>query len=347
MLITLNTSPPDAPKLPSVSVSPSAEIEEGSSVTLTCSSDANPAATYTWYKKNGKANIPLLSEGTQFVFSSIQSSDSGEYFCRAENKLGRRPSANTFIDVKYAPRIPSLSTLSGEIEEGSSVTLTCSSDANPAANYTWYKENEDPPKASGQIFNITDFRAEHSGSYFCEAQNKLGRSNSTLHLTVVAGTFYAFIYYHTHLSACLFSVTLSCAPRDHCFSGSWKLLPAAVTISVVLLAVIYLSVFLWIRRKKASRDLSEIEERADNGEECVPDQPEQQEDLQYSSVHFSNNRADPLYSNMRAAQPLRHTEQQEVPEYAAVKFSSAAPRTRGQDSEEYSCALYSTVNKSH
>ncbi|KAJ4944318.1 hypothetical protein JOQ06_012862 [Pogonophryne albipinna] len=79
---------------------------------------------------------------------------------------------------------------------------------------------------------------------------------------------------------------------------------------------------------------------------CVPDQPEQQEDLQYASVHFSNNRADPLYSNMRAAQPLRHTEQQEVPEYAAVKFSSAAPRTRGQDSGEDPAALYSTVNTS-
>uniref|UniRef100_A0A671W474 Ig-like domain-containing protein n=1 Tax=Sparus aurata TaxID=8175 RepID=A0A671W474_SPAAU len=37
-------SPPVyAPRLPSVSVSPSAEIVEGSSVTLTCSSDANPA----------------------------------------------------------------------------------------------------------------------------------------------------------------------------------------------------------------------------------------------------------------------------------------------------------------
>ncbi|KAI9529149.1 hypothetical protein NQZ68_013456 [Dissostichus eleginoides] len=126
---------------------------------------------------------------------------------------------------------------------------------------------------------------------------------------------------------------------------SWKL-PAAVTIPVVLLAVISLSVFLWIRRKRASRDSSEPEERADNREECVPDQPEQQEDLQYASVHFSNNRADPLSSNMRAAEPLRHTEQQEVPEYAAVKFSSAAPRTRGQDSEEDPAALYSTVNKS-
>ncbi|KAF3852835.1 hypothetical protein F7725_006190 [Dissostichus mawsoni] len=126
--------------------------------------------------------------------------------------------------------------------------------------------------------------------------NKLGRSNSTFHLSVGTGTFFAFIYYHTLISL----------------------------------------------RKRASRDSSEPEERADNREECVPDQPEQQEDLQYASVHFSNNRADPLYSNMRAAEPLGHTEQQEVPEYAAVKFSSAAPRTRGQDSEEDPAALYST-----
>ena len=67
------------------------------------------------------------------------------------------------------------------------MTLTCSTDANPAANYTWYKENEDSPKASGQNFTITDFRAEHSGNYYCEVQNRIGRHNSTLQLIVVAG----------------------------------------------------------------------------------------------------------------------------------------------------------------
>ncbi|XP_028419445.1 B-cell receptor CD22-like [Perca flavescens] len=88
----------------------------------------------------------------------------------------------------YGPKLPSVSVSpSAEIVEGSSVTLTCSSDANPAANYTWYKENEDSPKASGQIFNITDVRPEHSGNYYCEAQNSRGRQNSTLHLIVGAG----------------------------------------------------------------------------------------------------------------------------------------------------------------
>ncbi|XP_054482758.1 B-cell receptor CD22-like [Anoplopoma fimbria] len=97
-------------------------------------------------------------------------------------------SSSLSVDVQYAPKLPSVSVSpSDEIVEGSSVTLTCSSDANPAANYTWYKEGEDSPKASGQIFTITDFRAEHSGNYSCEAQNNRGRSNSTLHLMVVAG----------------------------------------------------------------------------------------------------------------------------------------------------------------
>ena len=96
------------------------------------------------------------------------------------------------------PKLPSVSVSpSAEIVEGSSVTLTCSSDANPAANYTWYKENEDSPKASGQIFTITDVRPEHSGNYYCEAQNKIGSHNSTLHLTVVKGKLYT--HTHTHV----------------------------------------------------------------------------------------------------------------------------------------------------
>ncbi|XP_033985939.1 B-cell receptor CD22-like [Trematomus bernacchii] len=89
-----------APRLPSLS-RPSGEIKAGRSVTLTCSSDANPAATYTWYKKNSNADVPLLSEGPQLVFRSIQSSDSGQYYCSAENELGSSTSEKVFINVKY------------------------------------------------------------------------------------------------------------------------------------------------------------------------------------------------------------------------------------------------------
>ncbi|XP_063739731.1 myelin-associated glycoprotein-like isoform X2 [Eleginops maclovinus] len=100
-----------APKLPSVSVSPSAEIEEGSSVTLTCSTNANPAANYTWYKDETSYSLPLKEE-PQLVLSSIHSSDSGVYFCTAKNKLGRRTSKKLFIDVKHkSPLIMNISRL--------------------------------------------------------------------------------------------------------------------------------------------------------------------------------------------------------------------------------------------
>ncbi|XP_051801938.1 B-cell receptor CD22-like [Acanthochromis polyacanthus] len=89
-----------APKRPSLSVSPSAEIMEGSSVTLTCSSDANPAANYTWYKRNGNPALQSLSNESQLIFSSIQSSDSGLYYCTVENVLGKRTSGDFGIDVK-------------------------------------------------------------------------------------------------------------------------------------------------------------------------------------------------------------------------------------------------------
>ena len=86
----------DAPKSSSVSVSPSDEIVEGSSVTLTCSSDANPAANYTWYKEN-----QTLLQGPEGIyhFTSISSEDRGIYHCKSENQYGEN-STSLFINVQ-------------------------------------------------------------------------------------------------------------------------------------------------------------------------------------------------------------------------------------------------------
>ncbi|XP_037620128.1 B-cell receptor CD22-like isoform X4 [Sebastes umbrosus] len=304
-----------APKLPSVSVSPSGEIVEGSSVTLTCSSDANPAANYTWYKEN-----QTLLQGPEGIyhFTSISSEDRGIYYCKSDNQHGEINSTSLSVDVQYAPKLPSVSVSpSGEIVEGSSVTLTCSSDANPAARYTWYKENEDSPEASGQIFTITDLRAEHSGNYYCEAQNNRGRHNSTLHLSVAA--------------------------------GAWKLIAAAATGPAAFLTIIFVSVILWIIKKRSCKQPSEPRERPDNREQMPP--TEQQDELHYASVHFSRRETDPLYSNIRPAQPRRYKEERKEEEeeemvvYAAVGFNSASPSSRGQEASEDPAALYSTVNK--
>ncbi|XP_071385996.1 B-cell receptor CD22-like [Centroberyx affinis] len=212
------------PKNTSVLVSPSGETVEGSSVTLTCSSDANPAATYTWYKENR-----TLHQGPEesYSFTSISSEDSGTYHCQSDNQYGQFNSSSLFIDVQYAPKVPSvLVSPSGETVEGSSVTLTCSSDANPAATYTWYKENEASPKASGQTFTITNFTSEHSGEYYCDARNPLGATNSSTHLIALAG------------------------------KGTIYMNAARLTLIVLILITVFL-LYLWIRKKKTLNSTTE------------------------------------------------------------------------------------------
>ncbi|KAK2817470.1 hypothetical protein Q5P01_025661 [Channa striata] len=242
--------------LPSVSVSPSGDIVEGSSVTLTCRTHANPAAKHTLYK--GNQSLPL-DPGGIYHFTSISSEDRGTYYCKSE----AQNSTSVFIDVQYPPKVPSVSVSpSAEIVEGSSVTLTCSSDSNPAANYTWYKENEDSPKASGQIFTITDFRPEHSGNYYCEAQNTIGRQNSTLLLTLV--------------------------------TGKWKI-PVALSIAAVVLALTLVFLLLWIRREKSVQQHSEVEETSHP-------RRQQEDEVQYASVQFKRRQPDALYCNFLPAQ---------------------------------------------
>lgn len=65
---------------------------KGTIATRGCSSDANPAATKAWCKKNVDRPSFLLGNGPQLVVSHIQLSRSGEYYCTAEKGSGRRTS---------------------------------------------------------------------------------------------------------------------------------------------------------------------------------------------------------------------------------------------------------------
>ncbi|XP_060715859.1 uncharacterized protein LOC132839095 [Tachysurus vachellii] len=187
--VTLDVQYP--PKRVSVSISPSGEIMEDSSVTLTCSSDANPPVqSYTWYK--GRSSI---STGNTFTMSRIRSQDSGKFTCRAENKHGGLLSTAVSLNVLYPPKNISVSiSPSGEIVEGSSVTLTCSSDANPPVHrYTWYKVNESSPVGSGQSYSFT-LTSSSSGWFYCVAQNIYGSQKAPEVVLTLNGGRSALLY---------------------------------------------------------------------------------------------------------------------------------------------------------
>ncbi|KAJ8366398.1 hypothetical protein AAFF_G00355990 [Aldrovandia affinis] len=260
--VTLSVRYP--PKNTSVSVSPSGEIVEGTSVTLTCSSNANPPVQrYTWFKKSTAITSRRGSEQS-YTIKDIKPSDSGEYYCEAVNGVGSGSSPHILLNVqylqvevnpatvtegqrvtltcrttctlsgrpafiwyknklpltpstppnnylqftassedsgsyscgvrenlsspavtlsvRYPPKNTSVSvSSSGKIVEGGSVTLTCSSNANPPVQrYTWFKKNDTGvwQTGSGQRLNTYNFMSWNSGQYYCEAENKHGVHNS-------------------------------------------------------------------------------------------------------------------------------------------------------------------------
>ncbi|XP_051560159.1 B-cell receptor CD22-like isoform X2 [Myxocyprinus asiaticus] len=158
------------PEDPVISISPSGEIIEGDSVTLTCSSDSNPPADISWFKEK-----TFLTHGQIYSITSIRSDHSGEYKCKSRNEVGEKYSDAVTLNVMYTPKTVSVSMSgSGEIVLGDSVTLTCSSDSNPPVlNYTWFKQNESSAVGSGQSYS-----ALQSGFFYCVAQNQHGSQRS-------------------------------------------------------------------------------------------------------------------------------------------------------------------------
>ncbi|XP_030605299.1 myelin-associated glycoprotein-like [Archocentrus centrarchus] len=159
------------------SVSYSGPVKEGSLVTMTCNTNANPAVdTYTWYKVNGDQ---VAVVGSKKRFSATISEVDSQFFCAVTNRYGTQNSSIAQIDVQFSPRETTVIVdPSGPILEGSSVSLLCKSRSNPpASNYTWYRDNE-VDEELGPILVIGSADTSHSGDYCCTAKNDLGEEMS-------------------------------------------------------------------------------------------------------------------------------------------------------------------------
>ncbi|MEQ2301872.1 hypothetical protein AMECASPLE_000664 [Ameca splendens] len=160
-----------SPKETTALVEPAGPILQGSSVSLLCRSRSNPPVTnYTWYKDDEVDQ----ETGPTLVLDALYPSHSGGYHCSAKNDLGEQTSAKIQLDVQYPPKNTTASAnSSGPVPDGSSVTMTCTSIANPAVtNVTWFRvagrEKEVVGSEQDFTFNVTKLSED---IYYCEAQN--------------------------------------------------------------------------------------------------------------------------------------------------------------------------------
>ncbi|XP_023261627.1 B-cell receptor CD22-like isoform X2 [Seriola lalandi dorsalis] len=159
------------------SISDPGPVNEGSTVTLTCNANAYPAVeSYTWYKVD---EDQVTEVGSKMKLSTTVSEVDSKFYCKASNKHGSQNSSVTQIDVQFAPKDTTVVVdPAGPILEGSSVSLSCRSRANPpVSNYTWYRDGEEDDE-HGPTLVLNGVDPGHSGDYHCAAQNDLGEEVS-------------------------------------------------------------------------------------------------------------------------------------------------------------------------
>nr|XP_033479573.1 uncharacterized protein LOC117255102 isoform X1 [Epinephelus lanceolatus] len=271
----------------------------------------------SWYKVKrsveGEVEKPLKAEDRVkyndnmknhhiLGINNLKKNDSAEYRFKLQTDDGWKPGVTlvvTGLKVKFVP--------SAVVREDQRVTLTCSTSCPLPDNttYVWFLNSRPltPTENQNKHLVLDPVSSQHAGNYSCAVKTPQNTTSHEKTLTVKSKT--------------------------------GKLTSAAAAgVCAALLLLIPLTVFLWIRRRRTSSQ-SPRNETSDNLEQLNPDplygnvsaQTTEQDELHYSSVHFSQNHRDPLYSTVQPHPPHK---EEHVP-YAVVNFRrNMTPEHDGQ-----------------
>ncbi|XP_049902002.1 carcinoembryonic antigen-related cell adhesion molecule 5-like isoform X2 [Epinephelus moara] len=154
---------------------------EGNSVNLTCDA-AGSVFTRKWMKDGSDLilsdNIILYDKNRVLSFKSLTKKDSGEYSCTVSNPVSS-DEAKYSMEVNYGPENVQI-TGPSEINPNENLTLTCSAESRPLANYTWILNGTEIHNSA--VFTKDNIQPSDSGIYTCEAMNDVtGRKLSANH----------------------------------------------------------------------------------------------------------------------------------------------------------------------
>ncbi|KFO73916.1 Sialoadhesin, partial [Cuculus canorus] len=178
-----------------VLIHPSAEVQEGAVVTLTCLGALGAAEEllYTWYR-----NSKRLQESSDptLRFSSIHGEDAGVFQCRVRNSNSSDTSAAVPLRVLFPPRQPVMSSFL-ETQGGRLGIIQCGVESDPEANLTLRRGEEVlactwgcPTSPKPRVHTTSSYNSlkveiqevvvEDEGTYVCWAGNAQGNASTAM-----------------------------------------------------------------------------------------------------------------------------------------------------------------------
>ncbi|XP_055524701.1 lachesin-like isoform X2 [Wyeomyia smithii] len=214
-LITVNlcASQQAAPTI--ASISPEQIKDIGDSVTLECDITNVGKFTVGWQKTNRERsqNVNTISLGPtlavaeerfnlsvdkenntmkyKLTISDIVNTDAGLYECQIQVNSTNKVTATVELQVRHPPLLQeNLAATTVTKAEGEDVKLSCSAEGYPRPSITWKREHGAILPIGGQSFagnvlSLTSLAKEDRGTYFCLADNGVGKPDSkTINLEV-------------------------------------------------------------------------------------------------------------------------------------------------------------------
>ncbi|XP_030606781.1 sialoadhesin-like [Archocentrus centrarchus] len=174
-----------------VKVEYQSDVNEGETVNLKCSSDANPVSSYEWHSETGA----LLYKGQTYTMLNVSRHSVEALYCTAINKEGRARSNPVQLSVLYAPDIKTSSKCSSYdgiikcecIVESKPPSMVHFVLADRVLQSTKVEKNSSVTTGTLQT-DFGSFKLIH-----CLANNMLGNANLTLSLPVTDNMHIIFI----------------------------------------------------------------------------------------------------------------------------------------------------------
>ncbi|OWK04694.1 hypothetical protein Celaphus_00001866, partial [Cervus elaphus hippelaphus] len=166
---------------------PRVQAVVGDVLEIHCESQrGSPPIQYQFYHEDvALGNSSSLSGGGTSFHLSLTTEHSGNYSCEADNGLGVQRSEAVSLNVRVPVSRPVLTLRAPRVQAvvGDVVELHCEAQrGSPPILYQFYHEDvtlgsSSSPSGGGASFNLI-LKAEHSGNYFCEANNGQGVQRS-------------------------------------------------------------------------------------------------------------------------------------------------------------------------